>query len=258
MRLLQIITLLLCGVAFAGCESPQPSPMYNNVAGTRIGYSESHNVAGTRINYKPLVRECVGQLLERVTKESIQQVGFYADSPFPPTKRKVCFVGLENTNDVEDLADFNQHIKSVILESISSSERFEAISDRAVTTWLRSLHLQAEDLFIQENMQQFTSAMGRDGMPVDYLLFAKITSETTGIGRDTQRHYNLTLELINAQTCVPIIESTLVRKEHHSVPGQADSLADKVLDRAVDRVVDKAVDRAFAPIDKALGNGEQK
>ena len=177
------------------------------------------NRAGAEV-YNPMVRESTGKLLGRAAVEPIQQVAYQTGSNFPLPKRKVCFISLENAS-VEELGDFKEHIKSAILESISSSEQFEVVSDRAVTAGLRALSLRPDDLFMQENMRMFTSAMGRGGTPVDYLLFAKITSGTTESNRDLQRDYKLTLELVNTQTFVPIIESTPMRKEYNnSVKGK--------------------------------------
>ena len=177
------------------------------------------NRAGAEV-YNPMVREATGKLLGRAAIEPIQQVGYQTGPHFPMGKRKVCFISLENAS-VEELGDFKEHIKSAILESISSSDQFEVVSDRAVTAGLRALSLRADDLFMQENMRMFTDAMGREGTPVDYLLFAKITSGTTESNRDMQRDYKLTLELVNTQTFVPIIESTPMRKEYNnSVKGK--------------------------------------
>jgi hypothetical protein len=83
------------------------------------------------------------------------------------------------------------------------------------------LSLRPDDLFMQENNRMFTSAMGRGGTPVDYLIFAKITSGTTESNRDMQRDYKLTLDLIDTQTFVPISVSAPMRKEYNnSVKGK--------------------------------------
>jgi len=214
MRSLQIITLLLCGIIFIGCKGTQARIMHGGEL-DKVG----SNRAGAEV-YNPMVRESTGKLLGRAAVEPIQQVAYQTGSNFPLPKRKVCFISLENAS-VEELGDFKEHIKSAILESISSSEQFEVVSDRAVTAGLRALSLRPDDLFMQENMRMFTSAMGRGGTPVDYLLFAKITSGTTESNRDLQRDYKLTLELVNTQTFVPIIESTPMRKEYNnSVKGK--------------------------------------
>jgi hypothetical protein len=175
--------------------------------------------AGAEV-YNPMVREAVGKLLARAAVEPIRQVAFDNGAMMVPPKRKVCFISLEN-NSVEELGDFKEHIKSSILEKISESDQFEIVSDRAVSAGLRTLSFRPDDLFMEENMRMFTGAMGRGGTPVDYLLFAKITSGTTEVNRDMQRDYKLSLELINTQTFVPIIESMPMRKEYnHSIKGK--------------------------------------
>jgi len=212
MRLLSIlaVVVLLCGAVFFGCKGTQARLMHNNEL-DKIG----SNRAGAEV-YNPMVREAVGKLLARAAVEPIQQVGHQEGSH----KRKVCFISLENAS-VEELGDFKEHIKSAILESISQSEQFEIVSDRAVTAGLRALSLRSDDLFMPENRRMFVSVMGQGGTPVNYLLFAKITSGTTESNRDMQRDYKLTLELIDTQTFVPIIESMPMRKEYNnSVKGK--------------------------------------
>ena len=216
MKFFQTITiaLLFFGVAFTGCVGTQARLMHNNES-DKVG----SNRAGAEV-YNPMVRTATAKLLGRAAAESIQQVNYNAGPNFALPKRKVCFVGLENAS-MEELGDFKEHIKTAILEEISSSEQFEIVSDRAVTAGLRALSLRADDLFLQENMRMFTSAMGRDGTPVDYLLFGKITSGTTEDNRDMQRDYKLTLDLTNTQTFIPILESTSLRKEYNnSVKGK--------------------------------------
>jgi hypothetical protein len=177
------------------------------------------NRAGAEV-YNPMVRDAAGKLLAKAAMEPIQQVSYNTDPQSHAAKRKVCFISLENAS-MEELGDFKEHIKTAILEEISSSNQFEIVSDRAVTAGLRALSLRPDDLFMQENMRMFTSAMGRGGTPVDYLLFAKITSGTTKDNRDMQRDYKLTLELINTQTFVPVTVSTPMRKEYNnSVKGK--------------------------------------
>ncbi len=179
------------------------------------------NAAGSEV-YNPLVRDATAKLLARVAVESIQQAA-YGQPMMPPSMlptRKVCFVGLENQS-IEELGDFKEHIRSSISEKIAESPQFETVSDRAVTAGLRTLGLRPDDLFLEENMRMFTSAMGRGGTPVDYLLFAKITSGTTVDNKDLQRDYKLSLELIDTRTFTTIIESRPIRKDYNrSVKGK--------------------------------------
>ena len=211
----QIITVIfLCGIVFSGCQGTKARLMRTNEF-DKVG----SNRAGAEV-YNPMVRDATGKLLARAAAETIQQVAYNAGPLAPMPKRKVCFISFENAS-MEELGDFKEHIKTAILEEISVSDQFEIVSDRAVTAGLRALSLRPDDLFMQENMRMFTSAMGRGGTPVDYLLFAKITSGTTQDNRDMQRDYKLTLELIDTQTFVPLTVSTPMRKEYNnSVKGK--------------------------------------
>jgi hypothetical protein len=217
MRLFQITALFLCGVALIGCQGTKARLMRTSEL-DKVG----SNRAGAEV-YNPMVRDATGKLLAKASTESIQQVSYNAGPHAPMPKRKVCFISLENAS-MEELGDFKEHIKTAILEEISESDQFEIVSDRAVTAGLRALSLRPDDLFMQENMRMFTSTMGRGGTPVDYLLFAKITSGTTEVNRDMQRDYKLTLDLINTQTFVPMTVSTPMRKEYNnSVTGKVGS-----------------------------------
>ena len=192
-----------------GCKGTQARLMHPNKL-DKVG----SNRAGAEV-YNPMVRSATGKLLARAATESIQQVAYNAGPQFPTAKRKVCFISLENAS-MEELGDFKEHIKTAILEEISSSDQFEIVSDRAVMAGLRNLSLRPDDLFVRENLRMFTSIMVEGGSPVDYLLFAKMTSGTTENNRDMQRDYKLTLELVNTQTFIPIIESTPMRKEYNN------------------------------------------
>jgi hypothetical protein len=55
----------------------------------------------------------------------------------------------------------------------------------------------------------------RDGAPVDYLLYAVLTSGTTVRNSSTQRSHTLTLELVNIHSGVSDKESAEVRKGYH-------------------------------------------
>ena len=214
MRTLLILTLLLCGAVFVGCKGTQARVMHRGEA-DMVG----SNRAGAEV-YNPMVRGAIDKLLARAAAEPIQQVSYPGMPTHPTGKRKVCFIDLENAS-MEELGDFKEHIKSAILEGISHSDQFEIVSDRAVTAGLKALSLRPDDLFMPENRRMFVSVMGQGGTPVDYLLFGKITSGTTESNRDMQRDYKLSLELINTQTFVPIIESTPMRKEYNnSVKGK--------------------------------------
>jgi len=209
-----VLALLLSGMMITGCKGTQARLMHNNEA-DKVG----SNRAGAEV-YNHIVGETTHKLLAKAAMESIQQVGYHQNPNAPMPKRKICFITLENKS-MEELGDFKEHIQTAILESIADSDQFEIVSDRAVTAGLRTLGLRADDLFMPENMRMFTSIMGKDGVPVDYLLFGKITSGTTENNRDIQRDYKLTLDLISTQSYKPITASTPIRKEYNnSVKGK--------------------------------------
>ncbi|GHT27415.1 hypothetical protein FACS18942_06700 [Planctomycetales bacterium] len=216
MRLFSVLALLSIFSVFAisGCKGTQARVMHNGEM-DKVG----SNAAGAEV-YNPIVNETVSKLLARAAAEpAIQQV-MYTDGTMGPARRKVCFVGLENAG-IEEIADFKEQIKTTISEKITESPHFEVVSDRAVRAGLQALSLRPDDLFMEENMKMFISAMGRGGTPVDYLLFAKITTGTTADNKDMQRDYKLSLELVNTQTYSQIIESMPMRKEYNnSVKGK--------------------------------------
>ena len=72
--------------------------------------------------------------------------------------------------------------------------------------------LRPDSLFLPENRAQFAAALGRQGAPVDYLLYATITSGTTDRNKTTQRDYLLTLEMVNLHSGDFLKESATIRK----------------------------------------------
>ena len=64
-------------------------------------------------------------------------------------------------------------------------------------------------------MRLFTAVLERNGAPLDYLLYAVLTSGTTKRNSSTQRDYDLTLELVNVHTGVTDKQSAEVRKGYH-------------------------------------------
>jgi hypothetical protein len=57
--------------------------------------------------------------------------------------------------------------------------------------------------------------MEQQGQPVDYLLYATITSGTTRENRDYQRDYMLTLELVDVATGKYDKQSAAISKGYH-------------------------------------------
>jgi hypothetical protein len=64
----------------------------------------------------------------------------------------------------------------------------------------------------------FTSVLQRQGQPIDYLLYATLTSGTTERNSSTQRNYLLTLELVDTRTGAYKKEQAEIRKGYHRSP----------------------------------------
>lgn len=126
----------------------------------------------------------------------------------------VCFVGIENKS-AEELADFKDQLYQRIDSQLQSAETFRGISRRMVNAALMETRLRPDSLFLPQNRQVFASALGRQGTPVDYLLFATITSGTTDRNKTSQRDYQLTLDMVNLHTGESIKESAEIRKGYN-------------------------------------------
>jgi hypothetical protein len=156
--------------------------------------------------FKPLVDAAVSQLLERHT--AVQLAG----SP-PLAQKRICFVGVENKSS-EEIGDFKEQIYEHIDLHIEHSQVYQPISKRYVDAALRDTGLRSDELFLPKNMRAFAASLEQQGQPVDYLLYAKITSGTTRKGDDMQRDYLLTLEMIDVATGDFDKESAMIRKKY--------------------------------------------
>jgi hypothetical protein len=123
----------------------------------------------------------------------------------------VCFVGIENKS-AEELVDFKDQLYERIDSKINDSESFRMVSRRMIETALRETRLRPDSLFLPHNRQVFAAALGRQGTPVDYLLYATITSGTTVRNKSSQRDYVLTMEMVNLHTGDFVKESAEIRK----------------------------------------------
>jgi hypothetical protein len=158
--------------------------------------------------FKPLVDEAVAKLLGRHT------VAVYTASTAPAHQR-VCFVGLENKS-AEELGDFKDQIYQLIDTQLQQSQTYHAVNRRFVDAALRETRLRPDQLFIPANMRMFTMVLEQQGQPIDYLLYATLTSGTTQSGKDYQRDYLLTLEMIDTRTGDYDKESAMLRKGYHA------------------------------------------
>ena len=207
----QASVLCLSGLALAGvtlgCRGYQYGHLIKNGQPDLVG---SHS-AGSEV-FNPLIDETVAKLLGRI--EVSGQHGLVSPDGMP-IKPVICFVGVENKS-AEELGDFKDQIYEQIDAKISGADSFRTISRRVVEAGLQQTRLRPDALIIPDNMTLFCSVLQRDGQPVDYLLYAKLTSGTTERNKSSQRDYLLTLELINTDTADSIKEQASISKGYHA------------------------------------------
>lgn len=222
-------TILAAGL-LTGCASRQYSHLLANDDKDMVG---SH--AAGAATWNPLVDESVAKLLGRCPP-AVQPAGFVPSglesgefahttidgvvettslSTGPAT---VCFIGLENKS-AEELADFKDQLFERIDSQINSADTFRSISRRMVDAALRETRLRPDSLFLPQNRDLFAAALGRQGAPVDYVLYGTITSGTTDRNKSSQRDYLLTLEMVNLRTGDYLKESSKIRKGYHKTRG---------------------------------------
>ncbi len=207
---------ILCGLA--GCRATQFARVIQPGEDTMMG---SHQ-AGQE-TFCPLVNEAVSKLLGRHATEGVQQVSLQLPgdgSAVPGTEmlpapvKRICFVGVENKS-VEDIGDFKEQIYEIIDQRIIESQVFQTLNRRFVDAGLRDARLRPDQLMVPEQMRAFAEKMEQQGQPIDYLLYATITSGTTQANRDYQRDYLLTLELVDVRTGGYDKQSAELSKGYH-------------------------------------------
>ena len=197
-------------------------------AGRQYGHllaSDDKNLVGSHAagsaTWNPLVDESVAKLLGRCPP-AIQPVVFEAQgnpsldnqtigSALAGGPSTICFIGVENAG-AEEMVDFKEQLYERIDGQINSAETFRGVSRRMVDAALLETRLRPDSLLLPHNQQTFAAALGRQGIPVDYLLFAKITTGTTDRNKSSQRDYMLTLEMVNVRTGDFLKESATIRK----------------------------------------------
>lgn len=198
-----VVGLLAAGLA--GCRGRQVAHVLSPTQHDMVG---SH-AAGSEI-YTPLIDEAVAKLLGRHAAD-IQPV---AHNELPPPPKRICFVCVENKS-AEEIGDFKDQIYQQIDTQIVQSGGFQAVSKRLVDAGLRETRMRPDQLLVPSNMAVFASALERLGEPMDYLLYATITSGTTHNNQSYQRDYLLTLELVDVQTGEYDKQSAMLRKGYH-------------------------------------------
>lgn len=201
--------LIASAALTSGCRSYQYGHLLRKDDAAMVG---SHSAGGEV--YEPLVEESVAKLLGSC------QGGAAPGSIGPdglPMASRVCFVGVENKSS-EELGDFKEQIYQLIDAQINQADSFQAISRRMVDSALHETRLRPDSLLVPGNMQLFTAVLQRDGQPVDYLLYATLTSGTTQRNKSSQRDYLLTLELVDTRTGAYTKEQAEISKGYHKSP----------------------------------------
>ncbi len=216
------LLILATGILAIGCASHQYGHILASNDQDLVG---SHSAGAATWN--PLVDQSVAKLLGRCPP-AIQPVGFQGQDPsfsgilqdgsvgsaLATGPATVCFVGIENKS-AEELADFKDQLYERIDSQINTAETFRGVSRRMVDAALVETRLRPDSLFLPQNREIFSAALGRQGSPVDYLLFATITSGTTDRNKTSQRDYLLTLDMVNLHTGQSIKESAEIRKGYN-------------------------------------------
>ena len=201
-----IVPTLAALLTATGCRGKQVAHILKEDDQDMVG---SHT-AGAE-TWKPLIEQSVGQLLARQCSE-IHPASMAEGAEIE--KKRVCFLGVENKS-AEELGDSREQIYDHIDALISASEQFKLVSRRFVDAGLKECSLKPDELFVPANQRMFAAAMEQVGQPVNYLLFAKITSLSTLSNGDSQRDYQLVLELVDANTGDYDKESATIRKGYH-------------------------------------------
>jgi len=201
-----IAPVLAAVFAATGCRGKQVAHVLKDGDEDMVG---SH-AAGAE-TWKPLIEQSVGQLLARQCSE-IHPASVASEGE--PAKKRVCFMGVENKS-AEEIGDSREQIYDHIDTLVSQSEQFQLVSKRYVDAGLKECRLRSDELFIPANQRMFGAALEKMEQPINYLLFAKITSLSTQSNGDSQRDYQLVLELVDTETGDYDKESATIRKGYH-------------------------------------------
>ena len=214
-RLVRFIACLAVCASVTGCAH-----QYGHILASNDKDLVGSHAAGAA-TWNPLVDEAVAKLLGRcppaIQAVAFEGVDYSADlaqpigSALATGPASVCFIGIENKS-AEELGDFKDQLYERIDSKLNSTETFRGISRRMVDAALLETRLRPDSLFLPDNRALFAATLGRQGAPVDYLLYATITSGTTDRNKSSQRDYLLTLELVNLNTGQTMKESAEIRK----------------------------------------------
>lgn len=160
--------------------------------------------------WEPLIQSSVSQLLGK-EMGSIQ----LTSAEGLPCKKRICFLHVDNRS-AEEIGDFGDQIYQKIDTIINESEAFELVNVRAIRAGLEQAGLRPDNLYVPNARRKFAEVMEQAHEPIDYVLYATITSGTTKSNKhDYQRDYLFTLELVNLETGKTEKESAEIRKGYH-------------------------------------------
>ena len=192
-------------VMVAGCKGRQYAHVLNDSDRDMVG---SHT-AGAE-TWEPLIQTSVSQLLGR-EETSVKLTSHSGE----PCKKRICFLQVENRSS-EEIGDFGDQIYQKIDTIINGSEAFELVNIRAVKAGVQEAGLRPDALYTPSARRKFAAIMEQEREPIDYFLYATITSGTTrSNSKDYQRDYLLSLELVNFETGHTEKESAEIRKGYH-------------------------------------------
>jgi Peptidoglycan-synthase activator LpoB len=194
----------VAGVA-VGCKNHQYAHVLNESDRDMVG---SHT-AGAE-TWEPLIQTSVTQLLGR-EEGSVKLTSHTGE----PCKKRICFLQVDNRSS-EEIGDFGDQIYQEIDTIVNASEAFELVNVRAVKAGLQQAGLRPDDLYTPSARRKLAAVMEQEREPIDYFLYATITSGTTrSNSKDYQRDYLFTLELVNFETGHTEKESAKIRKGYH-------------------------------------------
>lgn len=130
-------------------------------------------------------------------------------------KMRVAFIGVENRS-AEEIRDIRDALYEVIDTILVNEQAYVPVNQRYVQEAMRVSGQRPESLFLKDGRARFMDAVTAEGIIPDYLLFAIITSMTSVGVDEEQRNYQLTLELVDANTGETVAKETdRVRKGYN-------------------------------------------
>lgn len=126
---------------------------------------------------------------------------------------RIAFFDIENLSS-EELLDWRDTLRQRIDQAVNASGRFRNVSDRYVRAALRATGLRPDDLYLPERRREFLRALEANSDPVDFFLYATLSSGTTRDNAGAQRDYLLTLELVDVKSGEAVKVQEDVRKEY--------------------------------------------